>query len=200
MRKSIVIFWIAVVSIGCSEDSVGDKWVNVTNVEADDTLSVRAEPSVESEKLGELAFDQVGVRGRSSSSESDESNWIPVQSGHLIGWVNKHYVEPTEFAEFDDPLKCLGTEPFWSLDAEGGEITFSDMEESESTYAALEINPSQNHTNAWLFRLAGGDKEGRLMLTRTEQCTDDMSDRLYEDAVGFELPEGRFLTGCCNFK
>lgn len=200
MRKSIFIFGIAIVPLACSAENTNSRWVSVINVADDDTLSVRAEPSVESEKLGDLKFNQEGVRVRSNAAETDESNWLPIKSGDLVGWVSKHYVEPAQLAEFDDPLKCLGTEPFWSLDTAGGEVTFSDMGEAEDRYAVLEINGSQNHTNAWLFRLTDGDSEGRLMLTRTEQCTDDMSDRLYEYTIGVELPEGRFLTGCCNVK
>ncbi|WP_347330733.1 SH3 domain-containing protein [Marinimicrobium locisalis] len=198
MKKATFIFLVAVISLGCSNESVGYKWVDVTNVDSDDTLSVRSQPDVASEKLGELRYNQAGVKVRDDALKDSKSNWLPVQSGDLVGWVNKHYVRPAKLASFSEPLKCLGTEPFWSLEAKDGEIVFSDMGETELDYATLNISQSQNHTNAWLFRFGDGASQGRMMLKQTEQCNDDMSDRLYDYEVGIELPEGRFLTGCCN--
>lgn len=198
MIKTAFILFMVALPLSCSSQPIDYNWVDVTNVNAGDTLSVRSQPDAKSEMLGELRYNQVGIKVTEKAPRGDSSNWIPIQSGSLAGWVNLHYVKPTKLASFAEPLKCLGTEPFWSLDSSNGQTAFSSMGDKASTYAIVNISQSQNQTNAWLFHFTDGANQRRIVLKKTGQCSDNMSDRLYDYELGFELPEGRYLTGCCN--
>ncbi len=98
---------------------------------------------------------------------------------------------------FEEPLKCLGTEPFWSL-AVDSRVRFARLGESPSVLSGSRPTLSSNHTNVWFLKARGGHGElALLFLRRTDQCSDDMSDFSYRYEIYLQI-HGKVYSGCCN--
>lgn len=98
---------------------------------------------------------------------------------------------------FDEPLNCIGTEPFWNLKVDT-RIRFKRMAEPYSTLSGSEAVLSGNHTNVWsLEAWSSGGERAVLFLRETGQCSDDMSDFRYRYEV-FVRIGGEAYSGCCN--
>lgn len=96
-------------------------------------------------------------------------------------------------------LKCLGSEPFWSLDVNRQKVTLEDLSSNQLSFQLTKATTSINHTNRW-FLTANNSKKDNLSiaLIKTNQCSDDMSDFNYEYEVIISTPEAEVLSGCCN--
>ena len=102
-------------------------------------------------------------------------------------------------------LKCIGTEPFWSLDLKGQDITLEDLDSARGSFKLSKAIASSNHTNRWFLTADGSKQKGSkrkdslsLALFKTNQCSDDMSDFSYEYDVIISTPDAQVLSGCCN--
>ncbi|RCU45698.1 hypothetical protein DU002_14660 [Corallincola holothuriorum] len=101
-------------------------------------------------------------------------------------------------AEFG-PLKCLGTEPFWSLELKDRTIVLEDMDSVQGQFKLTKAITSSNHTNRWFLTATGADSASvSVALSKTNQCSDGMSDFSYEYEVMLLTPEQQLLSGCCN--
>ncbi|MEE1675025.1 hypothetical protein SNR37_000347 [Agarivorans aestuarii] len=95
-------------------------------------------------------------------------------------------------------LSCLGSEPFWSLNAKGKHIEFSDINDQTIAFELSATLASLNHTNRWIIQGDGSQADTiTISLSKTEQCSDDMSDFTYEYDVAFVMGE-KVFSGCCN--
>jgi len=99
-----------------------------------------------------------------------------------------------------ETLKCIGTEPFWSLDLKDSTITFEDIDSIKASFKLSKAEVSSNHTNRW-FITAIGNKPGEslsMSLIKTKMCSDDMSDFNYEYDMTTLINGTQVLSGCCN--
>jgi len=98
--------------------------------------------------------------------------------------------------ELSQPLRALGTEPFWSDEIEFDELVFSGVDRPEARMASPA--PSLKDGN---FVVAARDTDGQIftLTIREVQCPDGMSDRVYplEAEVHYK---GETLKGCANSK
>jgi uncharacterized membrane protein len=97
-----------------------------------------------------------------------------------------------------DVLACLGTEPYWSLELNEGNVIYKDLEENTTHYEINNIFPSQNHNNRW-FVIAMEASQSPLYMTlnKSNQCSDDMSDFKYQYDISI-LMNNQYFSGCCN--
>ena len=103
-------------------------------------------------------------------------------------------VPPPTLAGVDlsQPVRALGTEPFWSLELNGTDMIYTSPEPGE--LRAPQPAAVVQGTVA-MFEAATGDGQPmKVTLTATE-CSDGMSDRTYPLTAIVELGE-RTLTGC----
>lgn len=94
--------------------------------------------------------------------------------------------------DLNQPLRALGTEPFWGLDVSAEGLNWSGVDETPLT--APNPGPGLAGTTAiWRTRTADGQT---LVLTLiATECSDGMSDRIYPLTARVELGERAFM-GC----
>lgn len=175
---------------------------DVTDVAADDMLNIRARPSARSEIIGALAPD---ARKIEVIAHDASGRWAQVNTDERSGWVAlRHLAYRTDVwepGELPGTLRCMGTEPFWSLAFKPNAAVFSAPARPVSAMALQAI------LDAGVFRsprraiVAGNAARSLTAVITPAICSDGMSDRVYglDATVVIEDAEGpRMLTGCCS--
>jgi len=90
------------------------------------------------------------------------------------------------------PLRALGTEPFWSIDITPQRLAWSGVDQPEIT--AANPGPLLQGTTA-VFDATGSDGQPLTVTLMATECSDGMSDRLYPLTAQVEVA-GRRLNGC----
>jgi uncharacterized membrane protein len=96
--------------------------------------------------------------------------------------------------EISQPLRALGTEPFWGVEIEFDELVFSGVDRPEARMA--NPGPSLQEGN---FVIAARDTDGQTftLTMREVQCSDGMSDRVYPLEAEVQY-KGETLKGCAS--
>ncbi|PZO05067.1 MAG: hypothetical protein DCF29_09050 [Alphaproteobacteria bacterium] len=94
--------------------------------------------------------------------------------------------------DLSQPVRALGTEPFWSLELNGTDMIYTTPEPGE--LRAPQHAAVVQGTVAMFEAAAGDGQPMKVTLTATE-CSDGMSDRTYPLTAIVELGD-RTLTGC----
>lgn len=168
---------------------------DVTGVAAEDVLNIRAEGMADAALVGTLAPDAKGVE-----VVEEHRGWGLVNTGEGSGWVNMIYLRPQpgpEWFSLQSPMRCLGTEPFWSLGLapETGAAIFSTPEAGDR-FVTL--------TGRWPGDARGGSAAVSLpdgfAVMSGGYCSDGMSDRAFGIRVDLFLTgeSGGRLSGCCT--
>ncbi|WP_411993764.1 hypothetical protein [Agarivorans sp. DSG3-1] len=98
-----------------------------------------------------------------------------------------------------ESLECLGAEPFWGLSVKGETIFYSDIDDQTTSFTLGKVIASVNHNNRWVIQGSGLNGEAvSITLAKTHQCSDDMSDFVYEYDVMFSVGDKYLYSGCCN--
>lgn len=173
---------------------------DVAGVEDDDTLNIRAEPSASAPIIGELAPDAQGIE---VTAFDPGARWGRVGAGELDGWVSLAYLAERAFPTGDVPegMRCLGTEPFWSIAFGDRTISYSSpvdsWREMPLRAAATRIPPGNQ-----LFGFDGSGSDGSLSgVIEAGWCSDGMSDRTYGWKVTLMHQTGERMSiesGCCT--
>ena len=174
---------------------------DVTGVAADDVLNVRAEPDARAEIVGALAPDAEGVE---VVAHDASGRWGLVNTAERSGWVAMRYLayrtDVWEPAALPEGLRCVGTEPFWSIWPEGERLVFArpEAEVSGRIAAVLGTGVFRDPRRA----LVAEGEGWRLTATLApRRCSDGMSDLAYglEASVVREAGgEAELLLGCCR--
>jgi uncharacterized membrane protein len=95
---------------------------------------------------------------------------------------------------FSQPIRALGTEPFWGVEIKPDELVYSGVDRPETKMA----NPGPRMEGGAVViaaKDAGG--EAFVVTLRDAECSDGMSDRVYplEAEVKYK---GETLKGCAN--
>jgi uncharacterized membrane protein len=93
--------------------------------------------------------------------------------------------------DLNQPLRAMGTEPFWSVELNGSEMIYTTPEPAE--LRAPQPAPVMQGTIA-IYESAVQSQEFKVTLTATE-CSDGMSDRAYPLTAIVKIGD-RTLTGC----
>lgn len=171
----------------------------VTGVAAGDVLNIRAAPDAGADILGTLprnaaAVEVVGL--------SPDGKWARVNTGETSGYAALRFLRaqpgPGWFT-LKAPLRCSGTEPFWSLAMSPGEPAVYSTPEGEATF---QLSASWPGTSA--RPLAGFETAERGFATlEAGLCSDGMSDRGYGILARLFLTGGNgpiVETGCCSLQ
>jgi SH3-like domain-containing protein len=60
----------------------------VVNVRSDDALNMRAQPNARAEIVARKPYGVCGILVTGAC----RGGWCPVEDGHALGWVNRHYI------------------------------------------------------------------------------------------------------------
>lgn len=200
MRKSKQLLVICL-AIFISSYATANEFYRVSNVQKNDSLSMRKLPSAKSIELANIPYNTVAISGTGRKNNAGKSIWVEVYFDGQKGWVNKSYLTRTEGVSFKEKLFCVYTEPFYSIDVISGELILRDMSENETHFIVTDIHQSLNHTNEWVVS-AKSSKDGNvIMFVQEGNCSDDMSDFIYSYKTIFHYGNKNLtLSGCGNRK
>ena len=171
---------------------------DVTGVAADDMLNIRAAPTAQAEVIGTLAPD---ARGIEVTARDSRGTWGRVNAGEGTGWVFLRYMAArgVNIDNYNLPvgLRCFGTEPFWSLHHDDGDLVYEAMGEEPERFA-LDIAQDAMLRDD-LRRMIRAEGGVVAYVHSAPDCSDGMSDRLFALGVGLMPgPDAALLTGCCS--
>ena len=165
---------------------------DVARVAPDDVLNIRQRPDARSPVIGTLAPDATGIEITEA-----RGNWGRVNAGEVSGWVSMRFLDYRtdvwEWGQLPQGFSCYGTEPFWSLSVEGGDLVHA-TPEGEARHRITAI------LDRGVFRdPARAVVAGPITLTATPQiCSDGMSDRVMGLGAMAVMDGTELLTGCCR--
>lgn len=178
----------------------------VTDVAGSDRLNIRQDPDATSPVIGELAHDANGIE---VVALSDTQTWGQINSGERSGWVSMRFLRrapETAIGPVPVPLRCFGTEPFWSLSVpDSGSLTLT-VPDAPSVEMRLEAPATaRGRSDKFGFRASSPDTEYAGTVTRA-LCSDGMSDQTFGLAIdllafpetGSDSGTGTLLSGCCS--
>lgn len=174
----------------------GPAYYAVTGVAPDDTLNVRMAPNGRAEIIGTLAYNASPIE-----IIRIENGWGMFPAGEVSGWVSMSFLRPIDQpmigdTRVPDGVRCIGTEPFWSVTFNADRATASHQNwDGDRSYRLSGAAGSEN--GSWVSALILDD--GVAFIT-PGQCTDGMSDAEY-GWEGFFVLAGpnrpSVLNGCC---
>lgn len=97
-------------------------------------------------------------------------------------------------------LKCGGTEPFWSLLLKPGSGYYMSMEGETHSYVLDAPVTEEDHSKSLVLQgFDGASSEPvRIDLRKTGQCSDGMSDFIYDYEIDLSHGNNAALKGCCG--
>jgi uncharacterized membrane protein len=194
LRSAALIILLAAGPAAATQEYMLPTLFDVQGVAAHDVLNIRQEPDASAPIIGTLAPDATRIE-----VVNETSGWGRINHGEVSGWVSMRYLgyrtDVWEPGQVPPGFTCLGTEPFWSLSAQAGEVRLSGPDMPEIA------RPVQSVLDSGIFRdplrvILAKD----LTAVATPQiCSDGMSDRLYglRASVILHGQGSRLLTGCC---
>lgn len=169
---------------------------DVIGVGSDDILNIRAAPNAAAAVYGSYAPDLTGVE---VITLSEDGKWGEVGLPEGSGWVALRFLtaqaaDPTAFPQ---PLRCLGTEPFWSFTIDNDIGNFLGPEVDIIIPMIAESVTDRGYSAAFISDFG----PMRSITINRETCTDGMSERLFGYSVRLHRVEKDaplLLAGCCT--
>ncbi len=192
--KLLLTVLILVLPLAATAQDTLPALFRVVDVEPDDMLNIRAEPTVEAEIIGRLAHDAVAIE----VTAEDADGWGQVNHLDGIGWVSLRFMErqPAETGP-----RCFGVEPFWQLDHDGEQAVWKTPEERRRSRRMTVLEDPLPGEPGETLIVELSDRRMTLMSTAME-CSDGASDRLYGLSGRLLIEEDgappRVLAGCCS--
>jgi uncharacterized membrane protein len=174
---------------------------SVTGVAADDRLNIREGPGTDWRITGGLSPKATGIE---VTALSENERWGRINSGEGTGWISMRYLAREHEHGWRDgemPLRCFGTEPFWSMPIF---LPTHHIEVHEPDHGGYELvgDAGALPTTAFPPTLAvpfSGMHEGMAVIRENASCSDGMSDRLYGlEAQVYWRGDTSGWSGCCS--
>lgn len=171
---------------------------DVSGVAANDSLNIRAEPTVSAPIIGTLAPDATRIE-----IVEERGTWGRVNTGEGTGWVSLRFMayrtDVWQPGALPAAFRCLGTEPFWDAKVEGGDLVLRTPEDQTG-----DRRPVQAVLDSGLFRDPARVVVARDMtlFSHPQICSDGMSDRLFGLSAVLVIhgDQPRMLSGCCTIQ
>ncbi|MCC7319967.1 MAG: peptide-binding protein [Rubellimicrobium sp.] len=169
---------------------------HVSGVAADDVLNVRAGPAASAPVVGGFG---PGRRDVEVIALSPDRRWGLVGLPEGNGWVAMRYLaaDPLPSGRLPRPLRCLGTEPFWSVTVTDQGAVHADP----GATIALVADAEGGFAGGWSAVFHDGAGGAWLLALRRADCSDGMSDRRYGLAAVIlraGASDEEVLHGCCT--
>ena len=181
---------------------------DVTGVGPGDKLNVRSTASSRGRIVGvippdghEIEIIGVGPRG-----------WVKISRGKVRGYVARRFLTAANSATLaaetpvaspdpvglPSPLRCFGTEPFWSLTIAPRGSQFETADGETAVFAFTNLTKSSSRPDTWMAAGATAGSKLALYVRKTGTCSDGMSDTTHPYEMSVHLSDGRVLSGCCK--
>lgn len=168
---------------------------DVTGVATDDVLNIRETPDATAPVIGALAPDATRIE-----VVQEQDGWGQVNSGERAGWVSMRFLSYRTDVWHDgtvpDGFACFGTEPFWDVRIDGGDLVLSGLDIEQERHLV------QSTLGTGVFRdpARAVVAEGITLVETPQICSDGMSDRSFGMRATLirhgDTPS--LLSGCCR--
>lgn len=208
MRTLSILIILLVISVTtfCEEASLPDTssniWLSVVNVNNNDSLNLRQQPTGES-----MLVYRIPYNAKNLIKISEQENWFKVQYRGYLGWVYSRYVEEARHINYADQfggeLFCLGTEPHWNLKTEGENGHFNFLGNKVVLFQNDSVRESLNQNTLLMMNFSNlQEPQQRLDVTIEKTfCDDGMSDTVYNYKIhAVDTLRTQFLSGCCQLR
>lgn len=132
-------------------------------------------------RLPLLALAALALAACSNSGETPPPEAPPPVAPAVLGGV-----------DLGQPLRAIGTEPFWAVDITPQALTYTAVDHPGLT--ATNPGPTLQGTTA-VYAAAGADGATLVVTLIATECSDGMSDRVYPLTARVELGQ-QTLNGC----
>jgi uncharacterized membrane protein len=171
---------------------------DVTGVAAGDVLNIRNAPNAAGDIIGSFPADATGVE---VVDLSDDGKWGSVGVADESGWVAMQFLQVQQIipGTFPAPQRCIGTEPFWSMNVSENEATLMGPDLGTLGNLILSVDRKVETDRVYIAGLTNADGQRTVVFSR-ELCFDGMSERLYGIGVAILSDVGSerdVLVGCC---
>lgn len=202
--KIIAFAALALIATGpadATQEYVLPTLFDVTGVDAHDVLNVRAAPRADAEIVGTLAPE---ARRVEVVAHDASGRWGQVNIDGRGGWASLHYLayrtDVWEAGELPPHFSCTGTEPFWSLNVDGGTLTYA-TPEGGAAYSIAAVEGTGVFRDPRRAIVARNEDQRLTAVVVPAACSDGMSDRAYglDATLVLDGDAGlRLLHGCCS--
>lgn len=177
---------------------------DVTGVAVGDVLNIRAAPNASAAIVGTLPRNAKSVEVVAVDASG---KWATVNTDEGSGYASLRYLtqqDGPDWGAMEQPLHCIGTEPFWGLvfDPTMGLASLSDPETQDRSAVISAVWPNNLYQTTAAFAFGGADFDGIATL-RGANCSDGMSDTAYGIAADLFLRDASgaasvAFSGCCS--
>jgi len=176
---------------------------SVSNVAQDDMLNIRSEPQAIGEIIGQFSPNTTNIEVVAFSADGQ---WAQVNIGESAGWVARKFLELEGTAWTDKTLPqhlaCYGTEPFWSLRQQDGNLSFSEPDNPDQALQLKAVLDRGFEGDRLRALLASDETTQMSAVIQPGLCSDGMSDRSFGLNATLILEnkdqQPRLLSGCCS--
>lgn len=173
---------------------------DVTGVAKTDQLNLRAAPSASADILGTLSPDATGIE---VIGLSEDGKWGRVGMPEANGWLAMRFLKPQPLRQDAPPaMRCIGTEPFWSLSHRGETGSYATPEAPQSPLATV---AGFSASEGYFLQYSGENASLYSLHVAREACSDGMSDREFGFSARLFIKGGQAnasgnasLRGCCT--
>lgn len=196
LRASLVVLMLAGPA-HATQEYILPTLFDVTGVSYGDTLNIRERPDAKSPIIGKLARDATRIE-----VVEERNGWARVNTGEGSGWSSMRYLSYRIDVWADGALpaayQCFGTEPFWGLRHEAGQMVLSGPDMADTPHAVQSVLGTGVFRDPMRAVLA----EGMTLIATPQLCSDGMSDRLFglRASVVLHGAAPRLLDGCCSIQ
>lgn len=200
MRAFVLIFLFSGMASFAQSNSL-PAFYNVTGIEAEDVLNIRAAPQLSASILSTLPHDAANLE---IVARDPSGAWGQIAFGESNGWVSLEFLsrqagQPED--ELPRPLSCFGNEPFWNLTLPRGEpAKITRIDSDPILIDTLDPVTSANQTDRYAV-FGQGEEQVFTFIFHRDQCSDQMSDRAFGMSVDVFMTEQSgvsYVTGCCS--
>jgi len=189
-----------IILFALSNNAHAQAYFRVADLEDDDHLNVRAEPSSGSEDLGDLASGSQPheILEADSTGKWGKILWL---EGHA--WVALEFMQPIDIEQLADTtipvgLTCVGAEPFWTIEFKSQKIALLSTPDNVIPMTVEETEISANRTSYPVAVKLETDTFSSTAILERAACSDGMGDISYGWSTNVLMqPKLQLLSGCC---
>lgn len=187
---------------------------NVTRVNQDDVLNIRATPDPESDKVGQIPANGQGIEATGGSMSHNGYIWREVRFNNVTGWVNGYFLiratkpqagttgstSKPKGRVFPEAISCAGTEPFWGVLIRDYLTVFDSLSEGRLELRMEPARPSTQNQSVWAIdaEVVSTRRPVTALIRKVNQCSDGMSDVKYPYEIQIIMKNGPVYSGCCR--
>ena len=203
MNKLNIITFIALLTVNTTQAQQQSAYYQVIELEGDDHLNVRAEPTSKSEDLGDLAS---GSKPHEVLQIDSTGEWGRIIWLEGSGWVALRFMQQIEIEKLANTqipvgLTCVGANPFWTLEFTSQKTGVISTQEEVKPMTVVNTAASRNGNQFPVAVELQTNNNTATTTLRRAQCSDGMGGLRYEWAADVVVnPQFTLLSGCCSLR